>query len=61
VLKVQISKTNLNLARGMAQVVRVGLYRLVHVKTLRNQRLQSPKCLPIDRLTSKIGKPSFDD
>src|SRR4249920_649584 len=34
-LKAQINKTDRNDARGMAQMMRVGLYRPVHVKTLR--------------------------
>src|SRR5580693_481229 len=40
VLKAQINKTDRNDARGMAQMMRVGLYRLVHVKTLRSQKLR---------------------
>jgi transposase len=40
VLKAQISKTDRNDARGIAQMRRVGLYRLVHVKTLRSQKLR---------------------
>jgi transposase len=35
-LKVQINKTDRNDARGMAQMMRVGLYRPVHVKAVRN-------------------------
>ena len=35
VLKAQINKTDRNHARGIAQMMRVGLYRPVHVKTLR--------------------------
>ena len=42
VLKAQINKTDRNDARGIAQMMRVGLYRPVHVKTmdisLRNAR-----------------------
>jgi transposase len=38
VLKAQINKTDRNDARGMAQMMRVGLYRPVHVKTLRSQK-----------------------
>jgi hypothetical protein len=34
VLKAQINKTDRNDARGIAQMIRVGLYRPVHVKTL---------------------------
>jgi hypothetical protein len=34
VLKAQINKTDRNDARGIAQMMRVGLYRPVHVKTL---------------------------
>jgi hypothetical protein len=40
VLKAQINKTDRNDARGMAQMMRVGLYRPVHVRTLRSQKLR---------------------
>src|SRR5271157_5026577 len=40
VLKTQINKTDRNDARGIAQMMRVGLYRPVHVKTLRSQKLR---------------------
>ena len=40
VLKAQINKTDRNDARGMAQMMRAGLYRPVHVKTLRSQKLR---------------------
>src|ERR1700741_2599912 len=40
VLKAQINKTDRNDARGMAQMMRVGLYRPVHVQTLRSQKLR---------------------
>jgi transposase len=40
VLKAQINKTDRNDARGIAQMMRAGLYRPVHVKTLRNQKLR---------------------
>ena len=40
VLKAQINKTDRNDARGIAQMMRAGLYRLVHVKTLRSQKLR---------------------
>jgi transposase len=39
-LKAQINKTDRNDARGMAQMMRVGLYRPVHVKTVRSQKLR---------------------
>src|SRR6476659_8927279 len=39
-LKAQINKTDRNDARGIAQMVRAGLYRPVHVKTLRSQKLR---------------------
>ena len=39
-LKPQINKTDRNDARGIAQMMRVGLYRPVHVKTLRSQKLR---------------------
>ena len=40
VLKAQINKTDRNDARGIAQMMRVGLYRPVHVKSLRSQKLR---------------------
>src|SRR6201981_3283640 len=39
VLKAQINKTDRNDARGIAQMIRAGVYRPVHVKTLRSQKL----------------------
>src|SRR5262245_19245791 len=39
-LKAQINKTDGNDARGIAQMMRAGLYRPVHVKTLRSQKLR---------------------
>ena len=39
-LKAQINKTDRNDARDIAQMMRVGLYRPVHVKTLRSQKLR---------------------
>src|SRR5580704_15471885 len=40
VLKAQINKTDRNDARGIAQMIRAGLYRPVDVKTLRSQKLR---------------------
>jgi transposase len=40
VLKAQINKTDRNDARGIAQMMRAGLYRPVHVKTLGSQKLR---------------------
>ena len=40
VLRAQINKTDRNDARGIAQMMRVGLYRPVYVKTLRSQKLR---------------------
>jgi hypothetical protein len=40
VLKAQTNKTDRNDARGIAQMMRVGLYRPLHVKTLRSQKLR---------------------
>jgi transposase len=40
VLQAQINKTDRNDARGMAQMMRAGLFRPVHVKTLRSQKLR---------------------
>ena len=37
VLKAQINKTDRNDARGIAQMMRAGLYLPVHVKTLRSR------------------------
>jgi transposase len=37
-LKAQVNKTDRNDARGIAQMMRVSLYRPVHVKTLESQR-----------------------
>src|SRR3974390_3159042 len=39
-LKAQINKTDRNDARGVAQMMRAGLYRPVHVKTVRSQKLR---------------------
>ena len=47
VLKAQINKTDRNDARGMAQMMRVGLYRPVHVKTLRSQKLRMLRMHPV--------------
>jgi len=41
VLKAQINKTDSNDARGIAQMILVGLYRPLHVKTLRSQKLRT--------------------
>ena len=40
VLKAQINKTDRNDARAIAQMMRAGLYRPVHVKTIRSQKLR---------------------
>jgi transposase len=40
VLKAQINKTDRNDARGIAQMMRAGLYRPVHGKTIRSQKLR---------------------
>lgn len=40
VLLAQINKTDRNDARGIAQMMRAGLYRQVHVNTLRSQKLR---------------------
>lgn len=37
-LKAQVNKTDRNDARGIAQMMRVNLYRPVHVKTLASQK-----------------------
>jgi len=41
ILQAQINKTDRNDARGIAQMMRAGLYRPVHVKTLRSQKLRT--------------------
>jgi transposase len=52
VLKAQINKTDRNDARGIAQMMRVGLYRPVHVKTLRmlltHRKLLQSKAIAIE-------------
>src|SRR5438105_15676232 len=45
VLEAQINKTDRNDARGMAQMMRAGLYCPVHVKTLRSQKLRQQSAL----------------
>src|SRR5262249_12821221 len=40
VLKAQINKTDRNDARGIAQMMRAGLYRPVHGKTIRSENLR---------------------
>jgi transposase len=40
VLKAPINKTDRNDAHGIAQMMRAGIYRPVHVKTLRSQKLR---------------------
>jgi len=40
VLQAQINKTDRNDARGIAQMMRAGLFRPVHVKTLRSQKIR---------------------
>src|SRR5260370_2804611 len=40
VLKAPINKTDRNGARGIAQMIRVGLYRPAHLKTLRSQKMR---------------------
>ena len=40
VLKAQINKTDRNDALGIAQMMRAGLYRPVHVSTIRSQKLR---------------------
>ena len=39
-LSAQINKTDRNDARGIAQMMRVGLYKPVHVKTIRSQEVR---------------------
>jgi transposase len=39
-LSAQLNKTNRNDARGIAQMMRVGLYKPVHVKTIRSQEIR---------------------
>jgi transposase len=56
VLQAQINKTDRNDARGIAQMMRAGLYRPVHVKTLRSQKLRM--LLPIASCCSRRPSPS---
>jgi transposase len=60
VLKAQINKTDRNDARGIAQMMRAGLYRPVHVRTLRmlltHRKLLQSKAIAIEndlRATSR--------
>src|SRR5262249_15897596 len=48
VLKAQINRTDSNDAGGIGQMMRVGLYRPVHVKTLRSQKLLQSKAIAIE-------------
>lgn len=41
VLSAQVNKTDRNDARGIAQMMRVGLYRPVHIKTLASQKIRT--------------------
>ncbi len=68
VLKAQINKTDRNDARGIGQMMRVGLYRPVHVKTLRSQKLRmllthrkllQSKAIAIDNDLRGIGRASI--
>ena len=54
-LKAQINKTDRNDARGMAQMMRVGLYRPVHVKTLRSQKLENDLRGTLRNFGLKVG------
>ena len=67
-LKAQIHKTDRNDARGLAQMMRVGLSRPVHVKTLRSQKLRmllthrkrlQSKAISRFRLRTKSRQPSL--
>ena len=62
VLKAQINKTDRNDARGIAQMMRVGMYRPVHVKTLRSQKLRMllthRKPLQYNTLSSSLFAPA---
>jgi transposase len=50
-LKAQVNKTDRNDARGIAQMMRAGLYRPVHVRTLRSQKLRM--LLPTESLSHR--------
>jgi transposase len=63
------NKTDRNDARGIAQMMRVGLYRPVHVKTLRSQKLRmllthrkllQSKAIAISIGVLRIGSPAFE-
>ena len=61
-LSAQINKSDRNDARGIAQMMRVGLYRPVHVKTLASQKrrmlLTSRQLLQAKALVGKEKAPS---
>ena len=57
VLQTQINKTDRNDARGIAQMMRAGLYRPVHVKTLRSQKLRMLLTQRPSRLTMTCAEP----
>jgi hypothetical protein len=63
VLKLLINKTDRNDARGIAQMMRVGLHRPVHVKTLRSQKLRTRSLSIIFRRIRRIAgaRPSVKD
>jgi transposase len=56
VLKAQINKTDRNDAHGIAQMMRAGLYRPVHVKTVRSQKLLMQCSKPTESETAKLNE-----
>ena len=59
VLKAQINKTDRNDARGIAQMMRAELYRPVHVKTLRSQKLRMQHNGLFCPCSGVAGEPKF--
>jgi len=56
VLKAQINKMDRDDARGMAQMMPVGVYRPLHVKTLRRQNLRLPDASEIAAVEGTLIK-----
>ena len=59
-LKAQINKTDRNDARGIAQMMRAGLYRAVHVKTLRSQKLLTVRRFDDRWISATRGDVSYE-
>src|SRR5882757_2565250 len=69
-LKAQVNKSDRNDARGIAQMMRVGLFRPVHVKTLASQKrrallaarkiLQEKALVDLDMIKGTLKEPAPD-